>query len=107
MMATVMTPAVPKWQSSPHLWFTDSCTSDHFLPHRDLFETFRKLEESVNIEAAEVMAMGTVTGRITITVLGNDDTEMELQLNDVIYTAKMHSNLFSLAAAYNRRFETR
>src|SRR5271155_870506 len=51
--------------------------------------------------------MGTGTGRITITVLGKDDTETELQLNDVIYAPNMHSNLFSLAAAYDRGFETR
>ena len=107
MMATVMTPAVPKRQSGPHIWFTDSGASDHFSPHRDLFETFRKLEEPVNIETAEGTAMGTGTGRITITVLGKDDTETELQLNNVIYAPNMHSNLFSLAAAYDRGFETR
>src|SRR5271155_4508464 len=37
MMATVMTPVVPKRQSGPHIWFTDSGASDHFSPHRDLF----------------------------------------------------------------------
>src|SRR5271170_8500676 len=35
MMATVMTPAVLKKQSGPHIWFTDSGASDHFSPHRD------------------------------------------------------------------------
>ena len=90
MMATVMTPAVPKRQSGPHIWFTDSGASDHFSPHRNLFETFRKLEEPVNIETVEGTEMGTGTGRITITVLGKDDTETELQLNDVIYAPNIH-----------------
>jgi hypothetical protein len=51
--------------------------------------------------------MGTGTGRITITVLGKDDTETDLQLHDVIYAPTMSSNLFSLNAAYDRGFETR
>jgi hypothetical protein len=107
MMATVMTPAASKRQLGPHIWFTDSGASDHFSPHRDLFETFRKLEEPIYIETAEGMAMGTGIGIITITVLGKDDIEMELQLNDVIYAPNMHSNLFSLAAAYDKGYETR
>src|SRR5271167_3458079 len=37
----------------------------------------------------------------------NDDIETELQLNDVIYAPNMSSNLFSLAAAYNKGFKTR
>src|SRR5271170_2485908 len=107
MMATVMTPAVPKRQSGPHIWFTDSGASDHFSPHRDLFETFHKLEEPVYIETAEGMAMGMGMRRIMITVLSKNDTETELQLNDVIYAPNIHSNLFSLAAVYDRGFETR
>src|SRR5271163_3489929 len=93
MMATVMTPAVPKRQSEPHIWFTDSGASDHFSPHRHLFETFRTLEEPACIETAEGTAMGIGTGRITVTVLGKDDIETELQLNDVIYAPNMKSNL--------------
>src|SRR5271168_2070078 len=107
MMATTMSAAVPKRQSGPHIWFTDSGASDHFSPHRDLFETFRMLEEPIYIETAEGTAMGTGIGTITITVLGKDDTETDLQLNDVIYAPNMHSNLFSLAAAYDRGYETR
>ena len=45
-------------------------------------------------------------GTITITVLGEKDIETELQPNDVIYAPNMSSNLFSLAAAYDRGFET-
>jgi len=46
-------------------------------------------------------------GTIAITVLGMDDIETELQLNDVIYAPNMSSNLFSLAAAYDTGFEAR
>ena len=40
-------------------------------------------------------------------VLGKDDIETELQLNDVIYAPNMSSNLFSLTAAYDKGYETR
>ena len=107
LMATSMSATVPKRQSDPHVWFTDSGASDHFSPHRDLFETFHKLEEPIYIETAEGTAMGTGQRTITITVLGKDDIETELQLNDVIYAPSMSSNLFSLMAAYDRGYETR
>ena len=107
MMATAMGPAVPKRQSGPHVWYTDSGASDHFSPHRDLFTTFRKLEEPIYIETAEGGAVGTGIGTTTITVLGGEDVETELTLNDVIYAPNMSSNLFSLAAVYDKGFETR
>src|SRR5579859_5308100 len=107
LMATTTSAAVPKRQSGPHIWFTDSGASDHFSPHRDLFETFHKLEKPICIETAEGTAIGVGVGSITLTVLGKDDLETDLQLNDVIYAPSMSSNLFSLAAAYDRGYETR
>ena len=107
MMATVMSAAVPKRQSGPHIWFTDSGASDHFSPHKDLFTTFRKLEEPVYIETAEGIVMGTGIGTISITVLGENNVETDLQLNNVIYAPNMSSNLFSLMAVYDRGYETR
>jgi len=97
----------PKRESDPNIWFTDSGASDHFSPHRDLFKTFSKLDEPVSIETAEGAAIGTGTGTIALTVLGKDDIETELQLNNVIYAPNMSSNLFSLMAAYDRGYETR
>ena len=102
-----MSPTSPKRQSGPHIWFTDSGASDHFSPHREPLQTFRKLDEPISIETAEGTAIGTGMGTITITVLGKDDIETELQLNNVIYAPNMSSNLFSLTAAYDRGFETR
>jgi len=96
-----------KRQSNPDIWYTDSGASDHFSPHKELFKTFRKLEEPVLIETAEGTAIGTGAGTIVITVLGKDDVETELQLNDAIYAPNMKSNLFSLMAAYDRGYETR
>lgn len=104
MMAVTVS---PKRQSNPDIWFTDSGASDHFSPHKELFKTFRKLEEPVLIETAEGTAIGTGAGTIVITVLGKDDVETELQLNDAIYAPNMSSNLFSLMAAYDRGYETR
>src|SRR5579859_453666 len=97
----------PKRQSAPHIWFTDSGASDHFSPHKDLFTTLRKLEEPICIETAEGTATGTGIGTITITVLSENNIEMDLQLNDVVYAPSMSSNLFSLASAYDRGYETR
>ena len=96
----------PKQQSGPHIWFTDSGASDHFLPHRNLFETFRKLEEPICIETAEGTVIGTGIRTITITVLGKDDIKTDLQLNNVIYAPCMSSNLFSLMAAYDRGYKS-
>src|SRR5579859_7696003 len=97
----------PKRQSGPHIWFTDSGASDHFSPHKDLFTTLCKLEEPICIETAEGTATGTGIGTITITVHSENNIETDLQLNDVIYAPSMSSNLFSLAAAYDRGYETR
>src|SRR5271154_6732279 len=88
MMATATT----KRQSGSHIWYTDSGASDHFSPHKELFTTFRKLEEPIYIETAEGGAVGTGIGTTTIKVLGEDEHETELQLNDVIYAPNMSSN---------------
>src|SRR5271169_5018655 len=107
MMATTAGPESPKRQSNPHVWFTDSGASDHFSPHRNLFTTFRKLEKPVVIETAEGTAVGKGIGTITITVIGENDIESILDLNNVIYAPNMSSNLFSLMAAYDLGYETR
>ena len=107
LMATTTSVAMPKRQSGPNIWFTDSGASDHFSPHRELFSTFRKLDEPIFIETAEGTAIGTGTGTITLVVLGKDDIETELQLNNVIYAPNMSTNLFSLMAAYDKGYETR
>src|SRR5579859_2760921 len=99
LMATTTSAAVPKRQLGPHIWFTDSGASDHFSSHRDLFETFHKLEKPICIETAEGTAIGTGIRTITITVLGENDIETDLELKDVIYAPSMSSNLCSLAAA--------
>jgi len=74
-MATTTSAAVPRLQSGPHIWFTDSGASDHFSPHRNLFTTFRTIEEPIYIETAEGTAMGTGMGTIPIIVIGKDDLE--------------------------------
>src|SRR5271156_2884855 len=107
LMATTTSAAAPKRQSGPQIWFTDSGASDHFSPHRSIFETFRMLDEHIPIETAQGTVMGTGIGTIMLTVLGKDDMETDLQLNDVIYVPNMSSNLFSLMAAYDRGYETR
>jgi transposase InsO family protein len=102
MMATVM-----HRQSDPNVWYADSGASDHFSPHRHLFKTFRNLDEPTTIGMAKGTATGTGIGTIEITVIGQNDEETELQLNDVIYAPNMYSNLFSLGVAYDLGYETR
>ena len=105
MMATTVGAA--KRQSDPSIWFTDSGASDHFSPFKDLFQTFHKLDKPTMIETAEGTAIGTAKGTITLTVIGENNAETELQLNNVIYAPNMSANLFSLMAAYDLGYETR
>ena len=104
---SLMTTTTPKRQSGPNIWFIDSRTSDHFSSHREFFSTFRKLDESTFIETAEGTAMGTGIETIILVILGKNDIEMELQLNNVIYASNMSTNLFSLMATYDKDYETR
>ena len=82
LMAMTTSAASLKRQMGPQVWFTDSGASDHFSPHRSLFQTFHKLDEPTVIETAEGMAIGTGTGTITLIVLGKDDLETELPLKN-------------------------
>src|SRR5213075_1146341 len=102
MMATCR-----KRQSDPDTWYADSGASDHFSPFRHQFKTFRTLEEPKPIDTAEGTAIGMGIGTIEITVIGQDNDETELQLNNVIYAPTMHSNLFYLGTAYDLGYETR
>src|SRR5213075_2668115 len=102
MMATVT-----QRKSDPNVWYADSGASDHFSPHRHLFKMFRTLDKPKTIGTAKGTATGTGIGTIEITVIGQDNVETELQLNNVIYAPTMHSNLFSLGAAYDLGYETR
>ena len=71
-----------------------------------LFTAFRKLEEFIYIETAEGTAIRTGTGTITIILLGKNDIESDVKLNNVIYAPSMSSNRFSLMI-YDRSYETR
>src|SRR5579859_4053532 len=107
MMATLATAEVPKRQSGPQIWYTDSGTSDHFSPHRDVFKTFHKLDKPIVIETAEGTVIKVGVGSVTLTLLGKEDLETNLQLNGVIYAPSMSMNLFSLMAIYDKGYETR
>src|SRR5437762_2577033 len=65
LMATTMSVTTPKQQSGPNIWFTDSGASDRFSPYRDLFSTFRNLNEPTFIDTVDGTAMGTGIGTIT------------------------------------------
>jgi hypothetical protein len=88
----------------PSFWFLDSGASDHFSPHRDLFETFQVLDRPCEIETAEGTTYGTATGRITIAVIAGRVTR-EVTLNNVVYAPKMDANLLSTAKLYDLGYE--
>ena len=79
--------------------------SDHFSPHRELFSTFRKLDEPIFIETIEGMTIGISIETITLMMLGKDNIETELHLSNVIYALNMNSNLFSLVVTYDKGYE--
>jgi len=103
MMATTRS----KGKTDPSIWYTDSGASDHFSPYREHFETFHVLKEPTEIDTAEGTAIGTAKGTVRIRVIGGDNKETDLELNNVIYAPNMSSNLFSLMAAYDLGYETR
>lgn len=105
MMA--ITVGATKRQSDPIIWCTDSGAWDHLSPFKDLFQTFHKLDKLTMIETAEGIAIGTVKGTITLMVIGENNMETELKLNNVIYTPNMTANLFSLMAAYDLGYKTK
>ena len=94
-------------RSDPSIWYTDSGASDHFSPYKELFQTFHILKEPAEIDIAEGTAIGIAKGTVRITVIGGDNKETELELNNVIYAPNMSSNLFSLMAVYDLGYETR
>ena len=94
-------------RSDPSIWYTDSGASDHFSPYKELFQTFHILKEPAEIDIAEGTAIGIAKGTVRITVIEEDNKEIELELNNVIYIPNMSSNLFSLMAVYDLGYETR
>ena len=90
---------------SASYWYLDSGASEHFSPHRHLFETFKELSDPCEITTAEgTTVMGTGIGNITLTAVTNDGINT-LHLNNVIYAPKMDANLLSTITLYDRGYE--
>ena len=95
----------PPADSSASHWYLDSGASEHFSPHRHLFETFKELSDPCEITTAEgTTVMGTGIGNITLTAVTNDGINT-LHLNNVIYAPKMDANLLSTITLYDRDYE--
>ena len=90
--------------ANPQHWFLDSCASQHFSPHKDLFETFKEFAEPCEIETAEGITHGTGTGSIVITIIG-ENRLYEVELQNVIYAPKMEANLLSAVTLYDLGYE--
>ena len=95
---------LPADSSASH-WYLDSGASEHFSPHRHLFETFKELSEPCEITTAEgTTVMGTGIGSITLSAITNSGINT-LQLNNVIYAPKMDANLLSTITLYDQGYE--
>src|SRR5205814_1459139 len=90
--------------ANPQYWFLDSCASQHFSPHKDLFETFKEFAEPCEIETAEGITHGTGTGTIVITIISENGL-YEVELQNVIYAPKMEANLLSTVTLYDLGYE--
>jgi Reverse transcriptase (RNA-dependent DNA polymerase)/gag-polypeptide of LTR copia-type/Integrase core domain len=94
----------PVEPSASH-WYLDSGASEHFSPHRHLFETFKELNKPCEITTAEgTTVMGTGIGSIILSAITNDGINT-LHLNNVIYAPKMDVNLLSTITLYDRGYE--
>ena len=86
-------------------WYLDSGASEHFSPHRHLFETFKELSKPCEITTAEgTTVMGTGIGNIILSAVTNGGVNT-LHLNNVIYAPKMDANLLSTITLYDRGYE--
>jgi len=103
-MSAVQRSERPVEPSASH-WYLDSGASEHFSPHRHLFDTFKDLSKPCEITTAEgTTVMGTGIGSIMLTAVTNNGTNI-LQLNNVIYAPKMDANLLSTITLYDRGYE--
>ena len=95
----------PPADSSASHWYLDSGASEHFSPHRRLFETFKELSDPCEITTAEgTIVMGIGIGNITLSAITSNGINI-LQLNNVIYAPKMDANLLSAITLYDRGYE--
>src|SRR5579862_2096253 len=106
MSATVRRMELPSTTASASgHWYLDSGASEHFSPHRHLFEELRDLKTPCEITTAEgTVVLGTSIGTITLTAIA-DGSINTLQLNNVIYAPKMDANLLSTITLYDRGYE--
>jgi gag-polypeptide of LTR copia-type/GAG-pre-integrase domain len=103
-MSAVQHPEQPVEPSASH-WYLDSGASEHFSPHRHLFETFKELSKPCEITTAEgTTVMGTGIGSIVLSAITNSGINT-LKLNNVIYAPKMDANLLSAITLYDHGYE--
>jgi Reverse transcriptase (RNA-dependent DNA polymerase)/gag-polypeptide of LTR copia-type/Pol polyprotein, beta-barrel domain/GAG-pre-integrase domain/Integrase core domain len=92
--------------SNPNNRYLDSGASEHFSPHRDLFQTYTEFTEPTEITTAEGTSVhGIGKGRITVYAYAGGCEWNTLELNDVIYAPDMDSNLLSTVTLYDKGYE--
>jgi hypothetical protein len=92
-------------KATPHKWYLDSRASEHFSPHKDLFDEIQTLKEAEEIETVEGNTVyGIGKGSIQITAIV-DDKSIPITLTNVIYTPEMSSNLLSTSIILDLGFK--
>ena len=94
-----------KKKSDLSIWYTDFKALNYFSLYKELFQIFHILKEPAEINIAEGTAIETEKATIRITVIEENNKEIVLNLNNVIYVPNMLFNLFSLMAAYYLKYK--
>ena len=88
-----------------NIWYVDSGASDHFSPHKNLFESYRDLKEPIEIITSKngTTAHGVGVGVITVEAVAESKVNT-LKIN-ALYTPDMDSNLLSLGTLLDKGYE--
>src|SRR5579871_1244023 len=90
---------------SPSHWILDSGATEHFTPHRHLYNTYEQLEKPVDVITAKRKLHGIGIGAIEVTLEGAGGKHVTVTLENVLHVPGMDSNLLSSNVLLKRGFE--
>jgi transposase InsO family protein len=76
-------------------WILDSGASEHFSPHKHVFNNYKKLDDPVEVNTAKGKLYGIGIGDVYITVEGERGDLIPITLHEVLHVPGMDSNLLS------------
>jgi len=86
-------------------WYVDSAASEHFSPHRHLFETYEELKEPIQVSTSKegITTHGIGHGKITLEVVaGSKINQVSLE---AMYAPDMDANLLSTSTLLEKGYE--